>query len=86
MKIAMTGVDLPEGKVKYQDPIVEALTAKFQPEKVSPYYFEFLPDAYAEADAIVIQEAHILDLLIPDIEKIENRMLRCEEASERDVL
>ena len=42
MKIAYTGVNLPEGKTKYQDPIVIALSEKFEPKKISPYFFEFL--------------------------------------------
>jgi len=86
MKIAVSGVNLPEGKTKCVDPVVETLTEKFQPAKVSPYYFEFLPDAYAESDAIVIHRERILDLLIPDMEMIENRMDRCESPDERALL
>ena len=50
MKIAYTGLDLPEGKIRYNDSIFNGLAEKFQPEKVSPYYFEFLPDDYEAAD------------------------------------
>jgi ribosome-binding ATPase YchF (GTP1/OBG family) len=86
MKIAFTGVTLAEGKAKYLDPIVLALAEKYQPKKVSPYFFEFLPDAYQDADAIVIAKELILDLLILDIEKIENRLSRVDVESERDLL
>jgi len=86
MKIAYTGLDLPEGKVKYPDPIVTALADKFQPKKVSPYFFEFLPDAYEDADAIVVAEDNMLDLTVLDMEKIENRLSRVESESERVAL
>lgn len=86
MKIAFTGLNLPEGKTKYDDPTVIVLAEKFDPKKVSPYYFEFLPDDYEEADAIVISEDSILDLLILDIEKIEGRLDRTEDDEEKELL
>ena len=86
MKIACTGLDLPEGKAKYDDPKVIVLTEKFEPKKVSPYYFEFLPDDYEEAEAIAISEDCILDLLILDIEKVENRLERTEDDTESKLL
>ena len=46
MKIAYTGFDLPEGKVKYNDAILADLEAMFKPDKVSPFYFELLPDGF----------------------------------------
>ena len=46
MKIAYTGLDLPEGKVKYNDAILADLEAMFKPDKVSPFYFELLPDGF----------------------------------------
>ena len=86
MKIAYTGLDLPEGKTKYNDQIVTALAEKFEPKKVSPYFFKFIPDDYENADAIVIATDQILDLLIMDIEKLENRLERSEDASEQALL
>lgn len=86
MKIAYTGLSLPEGKMKYNDEIFVGLAEKFQPKKLSPYYFEFLPDDYEKADVIAIAQEHLLDLLIPDIEKIEGRLSRTEKAAEKSVL
>ena len=86
MKIAYTKLDLPQGKIKYHDEIFVGLAEKFQPQKVSPYYFEFLPDDYESADVIAIADEHVLDLLILDMEKIENRLSRTEDPSEKAVL
>lgn len=76
MKITAIGLDLPVGKVKYHDPIVEGLTAKFAPKKVSPYFAEFLAEKPETADGYAIHRDRLLDLLIPDIEKLENRLER----------
>ena len=86
MKIAYTGLDLPQGKIKYNDCIFVGLTEKFQPKKVSPYYFEFLPEDYDSADVIAIANEYVLDLLILDIEKIEGRLSRTEDPSEKAAL
>ena len=86
MKIACTGLNLPEGKVKYNDGILAKLDKQFKPDKVSPFYFEFLPDDYAAADGIAIDAGRILDLLILDIEKIEGRLSASEDAAEKAVL
>ncbi|UCF86971.1 MAG: DUF933 domain-containing protein [Nitrospiraceae bacterium] len=86
MKIAYTRLDLPQGKIKYNDRIFMDLVEKFQPAKVSPYYFEFLPDDYEAADVIVIANEYVLDLLILDMEKIESRLSRTEDPSEKGVL
>ena len=83
MKIAFTGLSLPEGKLKYEDPILKELEEKFEPKKVSPYFFEFIKDGYDLASAIVIAQDSILDLLILDMEKIENRIERVADESER---
>jgi ribosome-binding ATPase len=86
MKIAYTGLDLPAGKIKHRDEIFTALVEKFQPAKVSPYYFELLPDDYEAAAAIAIHGDEILELLIPDLEKVENRLSRADDPEERQVL
>ena len=86
MKIAYTRLDLPQGKIKYNDGIFVGLVEKFQPAKVSPYYFEFLPDDFEAADVIAISSEYVLDLLILDMEKIEGRLSRTEDASEKRVL
>lgn len=86
MKIGYTGLDLPEGKTKCRDAIVEALTEKFCPAKVSPYFFDFMPGAYEQAEAIAVSADAILDLLILDMEKLETRLGRTECEDERAVL
>jgi ribosome-binding ATPase YchF (GTP1/OBG family) len=86
MKIAYTGLNLAEGKMKYDDEIFARLAEKFQPKKLSPYYFEFLLENYEAAHAIAIARDHILNLLIMDIEKIEGRLSRTAEAAERAAL
>jgi len=82
MKIANTGLELPAGKVKYHDRIIEGLTEKFEPKKVSPYFFEVLPDDYEKADAIAILKSRLLDLLVLDIEKLETRISRADDPAE----
>lgn len=72
--------------MKYHDEIFVNLANKFRPAKLSPYYFEFLPDAYHTADVIAIAQDHLLDLLIPDIDKVEARLSRSEDPSEKHVL
>ena len=86
MKIACTGLDLPGGKVKYQDPIFEGLVEKFQPAKVSPFYFELLLDDYEAAAAIAIAHDHLVDLIILDLEKVEGRLSRVEASAEKAVV
>ena len=86
MKIAFKDLDLPEGKIKYNDPRMQKLVEKCQPKKVSPYYVEFLKEDFVQAEGIVIAKASILDLLIQDIEKCENRLERAENDAEKELL
>ena len=86
MKIGFTGIELPEGSTKYQDDIITALTEKDTPKKVSPFYVTFIRDEFSLVDAIVIPKEHISDILIPDIEKFENRCGRSEDETEKQLL
>lgn len=86
MKIAYIGLRLPEGKIKHNDSIFTDLVEKFEPTKVSPYYFEFIPDAFDSAEIIAIANEKVLDLLVLDMEKIEARLQRAEEPTEIRVL
>lgn len=86
MKIASAHLDLPEGKVKYHDQRLMALAEKDQPKKVVPFFVEFINDDYVQADAIIIPEEHVLDLLILDMDMIEQRLSRVESAQEKAVL
>jgi hypothetical protein len=80
--IGFSGLELPEGKIRYNDKILEALSIKDRPKKVSPFYVDFLLDEFDECDVIVIARSVILDLLIQDMEKIETRMARLTDPDE----
>ncbi|KAA3616308.1 MAG: DUF933 domain-containing protein [Calditrichaeota bacterium] len=86
MKIGFTGIELPEGKVKYNDEALLALQEKDNPKKVSPFFAEFIQDEFVQSDVIVIPANDILDLLILDMEKIEVRLNRLTEDSEKVLL
>jgi len=86
MKIGFTGLDIPEGKIKYQDKVLISLANKDKPKKISPVFIEFLKDEYMDSDAIVIQKDFLLDILILDIEKIENRINRLSDQDEKKLL
>ena len=86
MRVSLVGLALPEGKWKYTDSYYQALVEKYQPVKLSPYYFEFRANDNEAAQAIVIAKDQILDLLLPDMEKIESRLSRTEDAAEKAVL
>ncbi len=86
MKIAYTGLELPEGKVKYNDAVLADLEGMFDPDKVTPFYFELLPSDYETAEGIAIANERILDLLILDMEKTEARLSLVDEGNEKAVL
>ena len=83
MKISFTGLNLPEGKIKYSDKNLIALEKKDNPKKVSPFFAEFIKDEFSQADVIVIPESNILDLLILDMEKIESLQERVSDEAEK---
>ncbi len=86
MKIGFTGMELPEGKVKFEDKSLLALQEKDKPKKVAPFFAEFIKDEFVQAEVIVLPRANILDLLILDMEKFEVRLNRSTEENERDFL
>jgi hypothetical protein len=86
MKIGFAGFDLPEGKVKFQDEKVAALENKFTPQKVTPFYAEFIQDEFQNCDAVFIARQSILDLLILDLEKLETRRDRTDDPAETSLL
>ena len=83
MKIGFTGIDLPEGKIKYIDENLNALVNKDNPRKVTPYYVKFVRDEFLQTEAIVVLDDSILDLLIIDMEKIEARLSRLDDGDEK---
>ena len=86
MIISYTGIELPEGKVKYDDPILKVSAEKDNPKKVSPMFFEFIKEDFPNSFAIVIPESNLLDLLILDMEKIETRLTRTADKKEIKLL
>ncbi len=86
MKIGFMAIELPEGKVKYNDPRLIALEKKDKPKKVVPFFVEFIRNETVHVDVIVIPEENLLDLLILDIEKVETRLDRAESDTERSLL
>ncbi len=86
MKICFLGLDLPEGKVKYQDERVIALDKKFEAKKVSPFYAEFVKEDCQQCDAFLVSSEKVLDLLILDMEKLENRRDRATDDREKELL
>jgi len=82
MKIGFSGLDIPEGKVKYEDKFLSALADKDKPKKISPFFIEFLKDEYSDCDAIVIHKDYLLEILILDMDKIEGRMNRSDNEDE----
>ena len=86
MKIGFTGLDLPEGKIKYQDEKLIALSEKDKPKKVAPFYAELIRDEFVQSEAIVIPATKILDLLIIDMEKLESRLSRLEDGDEKTLM
>ncbi len=86
MKIGFCGFEMPEGKTKYNDPILIELEKKFEPKKVSPFFAEFLEENFVQCDGILIESDSLLDLLILDIEKFETRDQRSEEQAEKELV
>jgi ribosome-binding ATPase len=86
VKIGFSGLELPEGSVKYEDDRVAALVEKEQPKKVTPFYVEFVRDEFNRVDAIAISEKNRADLIIADTEMFENRLGRAENAAEKALL
>jgi len=86
LKIGFTGIELQEGKVKFNDKNLIALEKKDKPKKVTPFFAEFICDELVHVEAIIIPADNILDLLIYDIEKIETRLSRSDNEEEKALL
>jgi len=86
MKICCIGFDLPEGKVKYQDERVITLDQKLSPKKITPFYVEFTSEEFSHADGFLVARERVWDLLILDMEKLEVRRERTEDAVEKELL
>ncbi|MFH1062817.1 MAG: DUF933 domain-containing protein [Candidatus Omnitrophota bacterium] len=86
MKISFFGLDLPEGKIKYNDEIIIKLTEKFTPKKISPFFAEFKKEDFINADCIVVAKDQVLDFLIMDMEKVDTRIANSNDQAEKAAL
>ena len=86
MIIGFTGIELPQGKIKFHDQRLITLADKDKPKKISPYFFEFVLDEFIQSFVIVVPKDKVLDILIYDMEKIENRMQRISDPIETKLM
>ena len=86
MKVSFSGLNIPEGKIKYNDQILAALANKDKPKKISPFFVEFLKDQHNISDAIVIHKENLLDIIILDMDKIEGRINKANNQNEINLL
>ena len=86
MIIGFTGIELPQGKIKFHDQKLITLVKKDNPKKISPYFFEFVLDDFIRSFAIVVPKNKILDILIYDMENIENRLERISNPTETKLM
>jgi len=86
MKIFNFGLDIEPGKYKYKPECLNKLAEKFSSQKVTPYSVEFIDNEPETADALIFDINKRLDLILIDLEKIENRLLRAEEKGEKTLL
>ena len=87
MKIINFGLNIETGKIKYIDENFKKLVKKFEPLKESPFIVEFCdPSQVERAEGVVFDKEKILDLIVMDLEKIENRLPRVEEEAEKVLL
>jgi len=86
MKICFLGLDLPEGKVKYQDERVINLDKKFEAKKVTPFYAEFIKDDCQQCDGFIVSRERLWDLFILDMDKLETRRDRTADEFEKQLL
>jgi ribosome-binding ATPase YchF (GTP1/OBG family) len=82
LKIGFTGIELPEGKIKYKNERMDGLIEKDRPKKVSPFYVELIKGELDQTQAIIVTEDSLLDLLIDDLEKCEARIDRSDDEAE----
>ena len=83
MKIGYAGLELPEGKVKFEDPLVDLLVEKEKPKKVEPYYAEMIPNEFEHVHVIAVATENMLDVLIIDMEKCESQIAQAEDETKK---
>lgn len=85
MKIGFLGFDFAPGKVKYQDPRLAELEKKLSPKKTHPFFVEFISNSFESADIIACLKEKILDVFIPDIEKLERYSQTAKDEIEKQL-
>jgi len=86
VKVALVGFDLPEKKVKYEDDRLKELEKKVSPKKSHPFFVEFTGDKPELADIIICLREKILDILIPDLEKLERQLQLAQDEQQKELL
>jgi len=86
MLISINDLEYEEGKVKYEDERLERLREKISPKKTAPFYVEITKGSLTDADILVSSKENLLDLLIPDIEKAEKRILNTRDEEEKNLM
>ncbi len=86
MKIFNFGLELEPKKYSYESREFEKLVDKFSPKKKNPYTVEFLNSGLEKADAVVIDKNKLLDFILIDLEKIEQRQKKTESKEEKEIL
>jgi len=86
VKIAIVGLSLTEGKVKYKDTRLLELEKKILPKKTNPLFVELVTTAMPQADAICCLKKKVLDIVIPDMEILEKRTSVSAESKEKELL
>jgi hypothetical protein len=86
MEIFNFGLDLVPKKYNYESNQYKKLLDKFSPKKKNPYTVEFVNEDLEKSDAIVIAKDKLLDFVLIDLEKIEQRLARTEAEEEKEIL
>ena len=85
MKISFAGIPLSEGKVKFQDQRLIELEKKLSPKKTNPFFVEFIQEHFDLADIIVCLKDKILDLFIPDLDKLEKQLQASQDEAQKQL-
>lgn len=86
MKVSNFGLSLEPKKYSYESPEFKKLVDKFSPKKRNPYGIEVIDGSAEAADLVVINKEKVLDFIIGDLEKLEQRLLRAESQLEKEAL
>jgi ribosome-binding ATPase YchF (GTP1/OBG family) len=86
MKIFNFGFNFTPKKCNYESSEFKQLVDKFSPSKRNPYIVEFIDTDLEKSDAVVINKDKLLDFVLIDLEKIEQRLSRTQDQKEKEIL